>query len=115
VGRFEGKTEKATPERRRKARREGQIPRSAELPVAASLLGAALVLKVGAPSAIRVLERETALLFTGARGDAVPGALINASVGRMVLALLGPFLTVAVGTAVIAGVAQTGEPSLRRC
>ena len=49
------RTEEATPRKRDEARTEGRIPRSAELTIAASLLGSAVVLSTLAPVAGRGL------------------------------------------------------------
>jgi flagellar biosynthetic protein FlhB len=113
VGKFDGKTEKATQRRRQQARREGRIPRSQEVGVAASLAGGILALRVFAPQGLRVLREETAgLLGTAAMaGTAGPGPLLaRASFAALQMggALAAPFLAVAVLTALTAGFAQVG-------
>src|SRR5687767_15894257 len=65
VGQHDGKTEKATAQRRSKARKEGQIARSAEIGVACSLAVTGLVLKVFGPTAGHTLKREMSMLFAG--------------------------------------------------
>jgi len=107
VGRFDGKTEKATPRRRQEAKREGRMPRSQEVGVAVSLLGLFLALRVFGPNALEVLRRETVALLGAASGDRIPAAAVG-SVGRMLLALVVPFLAVAVLAALVSGVGQTG-------
>lgn len=108
MSRTEGKTEKATPQRRREARREGRIPRSAEVGVAASFLAVAMGLKVGGPAALGVLERETAVLLAMSVDGIAPPAEAGAAAARMFLAAGVPFISVGVLIAVVAGVAQTG-------
>jgi flagellar biosynthetic protein FlhB len=108
VGRFDGKTEKATPQRRQKARREGQIARSQEVGVALSLVAGVLVLRVFTPAALGFLERETAAILANASDERLPLGALGGTAARMALALGGPFLAAAVLAAVVAGVAQTG-------
>jgi len=103
----EGKTEKASPQRRREARREGRVPRSAEIGVAASFLAVAMGLRVGGPAALEVLRRETASLLTISVEGVAPPAEAGAAAGRMLLAGV-PFLAVGLLVAVIVGLAQTG-------
>lgn len=107
MGRFDGKTEKATPKRRQEAKREGRTPRSQEVGVAVSLLGFFLALRVFGPNALEVLRHETIVLLGAVNGDRIP-ATVGGSVGRMLLALVAPFLAVAVLAALVAGIGQTG-------
>ena len=107
MGRFDGKTEKATPKRRQEAKREGQMPRSQEVGVAVSLAGLFLALRVFGPSGLEVLRNETVFLLGNLDGERIPAG-VPGSLGRMVLALCVPFLAVAVLGALIAGVGQTG-------
>ena len=104
----DGKTEKATPERRRKARKEGQIARSAEIGVAVSLAVVGLVLKVFAAPAFRVLQKEMSLIFSAAGTDSIPTAMLGASFLRMAGVALGPFLAAGMLAAILSGVMQTG-------
>lgn len=108
MGRFEGKTEKATPRRRQEARREGQIARSQEIGVAVSLAAAVLALRVFTPHGMDVLQRETAMLFSNATPQQLPLEALGHAALRMVAALAGPFLAAAVVGAVVAGVGQVG-------
>src|SRR3989442_15806796 len=73
VSRFEAKTEKPTRRRRRKARREGQTGRSAEGPIALSLVGAVIVAKFILPAAARSLSTGMRSILTTA-GTAPAGA-----------------------------------------
>lgn len=107
MGQSDGKTEKATPQRRQKARSEGQVARSAEIGVAAGLAAMALGLRVFTPAAIDVLQRETATLFT-ASSQAVSLGLVGRSATTMMLALGAPLVAVGTGAAVVAGVGQVG-------
>jgi len=107
MARNEGKTEKASPQRRREARREGRVPRSAEIGVAASFLAVAMGLRVGGPAALEVLRRETANLLTISVDGVAPPPEAGAAAGRMLLAG-APFLAVGLLVAVIVGLAQTG-------
>ncbi len=104
----DGKTEKATPQKRREARREGQVARSQDVAVALSLGGLALGLRVATPAGLDVLRRETtALLGSGFTDPAALGSLTWPAV-RIGLALGGPLIVIGVVTSVVAGVGQTG-------
>lgn len=109
MGRFDGKTEKATPRRRRDARRKGQVAKSAEIGVATSLvalMGALVLMRGGSAT----LGRESRRLFAHVHvvdGD-LPAALLLSSVTDVLLAMVVPVLAIAVVAALIAGVAQTG-------
>lgn len=58
------KTEKATPRRREKAREEGQVARSQDIPIAATLLGVFLVLVFYLPFATRELIAYNQRIFS---------------------------------------------------
>lgn len=103
----DGRTEKATPQRRRKAREEGQVARSQEVAVAGSFLGLVGTLAVfGGTMVDRTMGELRTTLATigsdGALGAAGPRAL------SLFATLAGPFLAAAVVTAVAAGAAQVG-------
>ncbi len=108
MGKNDDKTEKATPQRRQKARAEGQVARSQEVAVVVSLAGGALALRALTGPGMAALRRETTVLL----GTGAPDITALGDVGRRALvaavALGGPFLAVAVAGAVVAGVAQTG-------
>lgn len=108
MGRFDGKTEKATPQRRQKARSEGTVARSQEVGVAASLVAAAVSLRVFGGSGIATLREETHLLLANPFTDSVHLGEVAGAAGRMALALGGPLLAAAVLAAVVAGVGQVG-------
>src|SRR5438067_5499657 len=106
VSRFEGKTEKPTRRRRRKARREGQTGRSAEVPIALSLLGAVIIAKFILPAAARSLSTGMRSILTTA-GTTPTGAVVRSVAQTMVVSTLLPLLAVSVVLA-IAGGFQTG-------
>ena len=107
MGRNDGKTEKATPRRRREARREGTVAKSQEVGTAAALLAALLALRVFAPRAAAVFTGETRALLSSAGSPLDPGRLAD-SATRLALEGLGPFLFAAVVAATVAGVGQVG-------
>ena len=104
----DGKTEKPTPQRRKKARDEGQVARSQEVPVLLSLLGGALVARVALPGAISTVATETRGLFATLSPTDTVGAGVVTSVTRMVAAVVVPFAAVAVIGALVGGFAQVG-------
>lgn len=109
MGRFDGKSEKPTAKRRQKARREGTVAKSPEVGTALSLLGALLALRVATPPAFTLLRRETTLMLGSVAGEeSLTFAYVGGSFAKLLLALLAPFLAVAVLTAMVAGLAQTG-------
>jgi flagellar biosynthetic protein FlhB len=100
------RTQKPTPKRKRQARRRGQIARSPEIAVAASLLGGLISLRFFAPASTRHFLATTRNLLGSAGGGTHP------AVGSIALDLAAsaalPFLLVAVVMTVASGVAQTG-------
>jgi flagellar biosynthesis protein FlhB len=102
------KTEQATPQKRREARKEGTVAKSQEIGVAASLLAGALTLRVALPPAADTVMEETRRMLTFPVGGEVPLALLGETVGRMGIATVGPFLAAGTLAAVVAGVAQVG-------
>jgi flagellar biosynthetic protein FlhB len=107
VGRFDGKTEKATPKKKRDARRKGQVAKSAEIGVATSLLAlmaTIAVLRTGS----RTLGEETQRLFGHVTTGELPSVLITQSMTKVLLALIAPAAGIAVVAAFVSGVAQTG-------
>jgi flagellar biosynthesis protein FlhB len=104
----DGKTEKATPQAKKKARSEGTVARSQEVGMAVSLLAAAMAMRVFLPHGAGVVRDETRELFYAAHVTELPVAQLTGSASRMILAVLGPLLAVAVVAAVVAGVAQVG-------
>lgn len=108
MGRFDDKTEKATPHRRREARKEGTVAKSQEIGTAVSLLVGFLVLKVFAPQSFEVFVRESRNLFSTASVDDLHNGSLLAAAGRMGIAILAPFLGATVFGATVAGVAQVG-------
>lgn len=92
----DGRTEKATPRRRRDARRRGQIAQSKEVSVALSLLAGLLSIQAIGPGAARIFREQTTLLLgTAAQHNELPQALIQRSVLEMtgvLPALMGALL-----------------------
>jgi flagellar biosynthetic protein FlhB len=107
VGRFDGKTEKATPRRKRDARRKGQVAKSAEVGVAMSLialLSAIQVLRGGS----EVLGRQARQLFGHVNTGELPVQLLTDSTASVLLSMLAPVAAIAVIAALVSGVTQTG-------
>jgi flagellar biosynthesis protein FlhB len=103
----DGKSEKATPQRRKKAREDGQVPRSQEVAVAASFLAlVGTVAVAGRPMMDRALGELRATLVTVGSADAL------AASGPRALSLLvvlgAPFLAAASVAGFVSGVAQVG-------
>lgn len=109
MGRHDGKTEKATPQRRREARREGTVARSQEVGTAMALLAAAGVLRLLGPHGIRTAAGEfRSLLGTPVIDGVLPSERLVAAAGRLAAALMGPLLAGGVLAAILAGVVQVG-------
>lgn len=107
MGRFDGKTEKATPQKRQKARRDGTVARSQEVGVAASLLAMVLALRAFGAHGVDTLTAETRSLFTSA-SSTMPFQQVGVSAGRMLLSLLVPIVGVATFAALASGFGQVG-------
>lgn len=103
----DGRTEKATPQRKRKARDEGQVARSQEVAVAGSFLALVGTLAIAGPTMVdRAMGELRTTLATIGSTDA-----LAASGGRalsLFFVLAGPFMVAAVITGTAAGVAQVG-------
>lgn len=108
MGRFDGKTEQATPQRRKKMRDEGNIARSPEIAVAASLLAAMVTLRVFGPAGFATLHEQTAALFSQLPSDEIPFDVLAGRMVKVVLALALPFLAVGAFSTVAVNVAQVG-------
>jgi flagellar biosynthetic protein FlhB len=106
VGKFEGKTEKPTKRRRRKARREGQTARSAEVPIALSLVGAVILAKAFLPATARSMSVGIRSILATA-GTVPTGAVVRSVARNMAVSALLPILAVSMVLA-IAGGFQTG-------
>lgn len=112
MGKHDSKTEKPTPQRRRKARREGQVARSQEVGVAASLLAAALAARLFWPSGFETLVDETRFLIGSTTGEELPAGRIGEAFGRIVLGVFAPVAGLSVVAGLAAGVGQVGfKPS----
>ncbi len=104
--RSDTRTEKPTPRRLRRARSEGQIAKSKEVGVAASLAAGVLALRFLAPSAAASITDNTTAIFASA--DSGLGAALASRTTGMMLAGMIPFLAVAAVAGVAGGVAQVG-------
>ncbi|MEX1165042.1 MAG: EscU/YscU/HrcU family type III secretion system export apparatus switch protein, partial [Nitriliruptor sp.] len=107
MGKHDGKTEKASPRKKRDARRKGQVAKSAEVGVAMSLIALLLALQTLQGGSI-VLARETRFLFSQAPTDALPIDLLRQSTTTVLVAVLVPTVTLAVLAALVSGAGQTG-------
>jgi flagellar biosynthesis protein FlhB len=108
VAGHDGKTEKATPQRRTKARKEGQIARSQEVGVAVSLAAGAMVLKVFGPQALDTMRNGMSTIFSNSGTDHIPTQMLGTFMGQVGLGVITPFLAAGVVAAVVGNVAQTG-------
>lgn len=108
MGRHDGKTEKATPRRRERARQEGNVARSQEVGVAVSLAAAVLAVRAFGGHGAEVLGAETRLLLSTLSAEAIPGPAVAASAGRMTLALSAPVLAAVTAAGLLGGLAQVG-------
>lgn len=104
----DGKNEKPTAHRRKQARDEGQVARSAEVPVLLSLVGGALVARVALPGAINTFAVETSSIFGSLSPSVMASDRVIDSVTRMTVAVIVPFAAVAVIGALVGGFAQVG-------
>lgn len=108
MGRFDGKTEKATPRKQREARKKGQIARSQEVGAAVSLVSLVLALRAFGPSIASGFRDSTAYLFANAGSPDLPTAMIGQIVPDMFSTALVPVLAVSTILALVAGLAQVG-------
>lgn len=122
MGRRDGKTEKASAKRRSEARKQGQIPRSQEVAVAATLLATLVTLQVFGVSGFTTLRSETALLFANLPTDTADLGRLTPTLFTLGLQVLLPFLAVGIVTAFVSQVVQVGfsikteaaKPSLKK-
>src|SRR4051812_42201938 len=111
------RTEQATPHRREKARKEGDILHSRELTAAAGTLGGVLALAaLGARSIESWRGAFAGFLALGASGkwDTAELGLTLVAIRRLALGALSPLALVmasVVGAALTAGIVQTGGVS----
>jgi flagellar biosynthetic protein FlhB len=103
------KTEEATPKRRDKAREQGQVARSRELPGVLALAAVAGVMVLMAPSAIThwtVLYRNT--IYTAASGDIEANGPVLFWSAVEVMRWIAPMLMAGMVVSLLAGLAQGG-------
>lgn len=103
----DGRTEKATPQRRKKARDEGTVARSQEVAVAASFAALVGTVAMLGPTAVRQTTGHFSEAFRTA-GDVQAMSAAGPRALQMVLVLAGPFLAMAVLAGLASGVAQVG-------
>ncbi len=117
MSRHEGKTEQPTARRLKKARDEGQVPRSQEVAVAASLAGALIVAVAIGPRIWLVWQQNVAaLLSVDLSRVAVRHTVAGVALEMIVVAVV-PFFAATTIAAVTAGVGQVGiafRPQLLR-
>lgn len=108
MSRNDGRTEQPTARRLREARERGQIARSAEVSVAATLL-AALLAGVAAGPTIHELWRTelTSLLMLDVAGEGIR-AVVESSAARMLLVGIVPFLVAGTVATLAGGAIQVG-------
>lgn len=103
----DGKSEKATPQRKKKARDEGQVARSQEVAVATSFLALVGVLAIGGRSMVdRTMGELSATLAGIGSADALNASGPQAA--SLFLTLAGPFMAAAVIAGIVAGASQVG-------
>lgn len=106
----EDRTEAATPRRLQRAREQGDVPLSREVPALACLAGIALVLTMLAPAAARDMARQLSVfLAQSGRWDMSDGgraAVLSAAFGALRMA--GPFVLASLTLGTAAVLLQTG-------
>lgn len=103
------KTEEATPKRRNKAREQGQVARSRELPGVLAFAAVASVMALMAPSAVThwtVLYRNT--IYAAATGNIEPNGPVLFWSAVEVMRWIAPILMAGMAVSVLAGLAQGG-------
>lgn len=103
----DGRTEDPTPQRRRKAREEGQVARSQEVAVAGSFVAMIGVLALLGPSMARSAMGTWSSIIGDADSVAVDGVLGMEAL-TLFASLAGPFLAAAVLMGLAAGIGQVG-------
>lgn len=105
----DNKTEKATPRRRDKVRKEGKIPRSRELSSSLALMGVICLLHWSQPNWVQqwhgLMDR---LLNLAIQGDIGANTTVFAWTGVMALQWVWPSIAVAMGIAVMVQFGQGG-------
>jgi flagellar biosynthesis protein FlhB len=107
VAKADGRTEKATPRRKREARRDGQLAKSVELSTALSLLAALIAIKAFVPMMLRSTIEGSREIWVNA-GDGISRDALAGNASKMFLIGAAPFLGTALVIGVLGGFAQTG-------
>ena len=103
----DGRSEKATPQRRKKARDEGNVPRSQEVAVAGSFLGLVAVMAIAGGWMVDQALAQVHTIYATAGSAGALGA-VPVQGATLFAVLAGPFLFAAAVTGTAAGVAQVG-------
>jgi flagellar biosynthetic protein FlhB len=101
------KTEKPTAKRKREAQRKGQIPKTAEVGVAASFVTALITLRAFGPMVARHMFGDARRLISAA-GQTTDLSIVADRAGSMFLTGVAPFLAVAAVLGTAGAVAQVG-------
>lgn len=102
------RTEQPTPRRRQEAREQGQVARSTDLAAAVALLGTLVLLNALGPGIFRRMLTLVEDLADAHDPTADAFVFWLARVGYAATAMLGPFLALALVTALAGGLTQTG-------
>jgi flagellar biosynthetic protein FlhB len=102
------KTESATPRRLQRAREEGRVPVSREIPAACMLGAAALAWALSVPSAAGGLTRTLSVFLSRAGSEALTGPAALALAGHALLQAVAPFAVAMLLAAAGAVLLQTG-------
>lgn len=108
MSQFDGKTEKPTERRRKKAQREGRgTARSAEVSIAFSFLGAYVIIRALLPPVIGSFVSGTQLIMASAGSASSTATALQVARGMAEAGLL-PFLAVGTILALVSGFGQSG-------
>jgi flagellar biosynthesis protein FlhB len=103
----DGRTEKATPQRRKKAREEGQVARSQEVAIATSFVA---ILATTAVAGRGIVDAGMDGMRAAFLGSGAPDALqaSGTAAAQLAVQMAGPFLVITTLAALIASVSQVG-------
>jgi flagellar biosynthesis protein FlhB len=103
----DGRTEKATPQRRKKAREDGQVARSQEVAIATSFVALVATCAVFGRSIVDAAMTAMRAAFLGAGSPEALGAS-GGSALQLAVVMAGPFLVITTFAALASSVAQVG-------
>ena len=101
------RTEKPTPRRLKKAKEEGQVPKSQEVSVAVSLALMAIAVRIIAPSASGTLVSATERILRSAGSGGIPSGVGSAAFSMLAVTII-PVAGMAVIAALVSGIGQVG-------